>query len=162
MKDLIEKYFDGETSLEEEQRLLEYFNAGKVADELKQYTPFFIYIKREKQNSLAEDFDEKLLQKLEEKPTAKLLNMRQWMAPALKAAAIGTMLLAAYLFLKPGTAPTTQQHAINWDKYEIKDEQLAYEETVKALRLVSSKLNRASQKTIKEVAKTESLAKYLN
>ncbi len=161
MKDLIEKYFAGETSLEEEQQLVDYFNSGKVAYEFKQYTPLFYFIKREKQVSLSEDFDEKLLQNLAEKPGAKVVNFRSWIAPALKIAAIGIMLMGAYLFFKPTTAPVGQ-HAINWEKYEIKDEQLAYDETVKALRLVTSKLNKGSQKAIKEVSKTEALAKYLN
>lgn len=41
VKDLLQRYFNGETSLEEEQKLEAYFQAGNVADELKQYTEFF-------------------------------------------------------------------------------------------------------------------------
>jgi len=41
VKDLLQRYFDGETSLEEERILETYFQSGNVADELKQYTAFF-------------------------------------------------------------------------------------------------------------------------
>ena len=41
VKYLLQRYFDGETSLEEEQKLEAYFQSGNVADELKQYTEFF-------------------------------------------------------------------------------------------------------------------------
>ncbi|MCB0518647.1 MAG: hypothetical protein H6577_22365 [Lewinellaceae bacterium] len=161
MKDLIEKYFDGETSLEEEAQIVEYFNGGHVADELRQYAPLFHHFKREKQLAVSQDFDQKLFEKMEGKPARGIVRMRFWQSPALRIAAIGIMLLGAYLFFRPAATPHGQQ-AINWEKYEIKDEQVAYEETVKALRLVSSKLNKASQKTIQEVSKTELLGKYLN
>ena len=41
VKDLLQRYFNGETTLEEEQILETYFQSGNVADEVKQYTEFF-------------------------------------------------------------------------------------------------------------------------
>ena len=41
VKDLLQRYFDGKTSLEEERKLETYFQSGNVADELKEYTGFF-------------------------------------------------------------------------------------------------------------------------
>ena len=40
IKKLLEKYFEGETSIAEEQQLKEYFNSGKVAEE---FLPYQIY-----------------------------------------------------------------------------------------------------------------------
>ena len=38
---VLEKYFKGETSIAEEQRLKTYFNGGKIADKHKEFTPLF-------------------------------------------------------------------------------------------------------------------------
>ena len=45
--DLIEKYFNGETTSSEESQLRQYFRSQKVADELKPYKPLFSYIDEE-------------------------------------------------------------------------------------------------------------------
>ncbi len=41
IKDLLQLYFEGKTSLEEEKTLEAYFQSDDVADELKEYTGFF-------------------------------------------------------------------------------------------------------------------------
>jgi len=42
IKNLLHQYFEGETTLEQEQRLVDYFNSDEVAEELKKYTGLFI------------------------------------------------------------------------------------------------------------------------
>jgi hypothetical protein len=41
IKQILQLYFNGESTLEDEKRLEAYFNAGDVADELKEYAGFF-------------------------------------------------------------------------------------------------------------------------
>ena len=41
VKNLLQHYFNGETTLAEERKLEAYFQSGNVADELKEYTGFF-------------------------------------------------------------------------------------------------------------------------
>jgi hypothetical protein len=41
VKDLLQLYFEGETSLDDERKLEAYFQSDDVADELKQYAEFF-------------------------------------------------------------------------------------------------------------------------
>ena len=41
IKELLQKYFDGETSLAEEHILQEYFAQAEIAEDLKQYKPMF-------------------------------------------------------------------------------------------------------------------------
>ena len=41
IKQIIQLYFNGESSLEDEKMLEAYFSSGEVADELKEYTAFF-------------------------------------------------------------------------------------------------------------------------
>ena len=45
IRDLLEKYWEGETSIEEEQALVLYFNQDVVDETLKQYVPLFQLIK---------------------------------------------------------------------------------------------------------------------
>jgi hypothetical protein len=41
VKHLLQRYFEGETTVQEERELEAYFNSGDVADELKEYSGFF-------------------------------------------------------------------------------------------------------------------------
>ncbi len=42
-KDLVKRFFDGETSLDEEAKLYEYFNSGNVSADLQQYSQMFAW-----------------------------------------------------------------------------------------------------------------------
>ncbi len=161
MKALIEKYFEGETSLEEEARLRAYFNDGEVAEELKVYQPLFEHFSDEQAQALSDGFDEMLFQKMETQE-AKIVKMRSWPQQMLRVAAAAAVLvisIIAFNQLKPKPA---QQASIDWSKYEITDEKLAYEETVKALKLLSSKLNKGTKKAGHEMEKMEKVGKYFN
>jgi hypothetical protein len=50
IEQLINKYFEGLTSLEEERRLREYFQGEEVAEEWKTYQPLFQYFSSEIEN----------------------------------------------------------------------------------------------------------------
>jgi hypothetical protein len=160
MKALLEKYFDGETSLEEEAQLRAYFKGEAVDDELRVYQPLFQHFVQEQGVALSNDFDDKLLQKLGANE-AKVVQMRNWPKQLLRIAAVGAVLLIAMVAIwKP--QPPAQQASIDWSKYEITDERQAYEETLKALRLVSSKLKKGTEKATHEVEKMEKVGKYFN
>lgn len=161
MKALIEKYFEGETSLEEEVQLREYFNHGQVADELKMYQPLFQHFASEQEQVVSDGFDEALFHKMEASE-AKIVKMRAWPKQLLRIAAIGAVLVVAMIFLQRSNQKPAQVASVDWSKYEITDEKLAYEETVKALKLLSSKLNKGTKKATQEVEKMEKVGKYLN
>ncbi|MCC6726384.1 MAG: hypothetical protein IT258_17890 [Saprospiraceae bacterium] len=161
MKALLEKYFDGETSLEEEAQLRAYFNSEAVDDELKMYQPLFQHFTQEHEQALPDDFDERLFQQLEP-AEAKVVKMRTWPRQLLRIAAVGAVLLVAMVAIWKPNPTQPLQASIDWSKYEITDEQKAYEETVKALRLVSSKLNKGKHKASEEMEKMEKVGKYLN
>ena len=157
MKELLEKYFDGNTSLEEERKLKQYFRSAKVDEEMKPFGPLFQAIDNEQVEGVSDEFESNLFAKLDE--GAKVVRMNSWRRNILRIAAVGAVLLAAYFALRPTPA---QVQEIAWEKYEVTDEELALEETKKALMLLSSKLNRGKNKTAKEVSKTEKVTKYLN
>ena len=88
--------------------------------------------------------------------------MQPWKKHLLRIAAVAAVLLGVLFFLEKPTVAPDQQAAINWNKYEITDEHLAYGETVEALKLVSAKLKKGSKKTSEEVEKVERVSKYFN
>jgi len=51
VSELLQKYFDGATSLEEERELQRYFTGGDIPDSLKSYRPLFVYFAEERANS---------------------------------------------------------------------------------------------------------------
>ena len=161
MKAIIEKYFEGETSLEEEARLRDYFSNDPVDEDLKAYQPMFQHFVAEREQVLADDFDEALFQKMEA-PEHKIVQMRNWPRQLLRIAAVGAVVVAAMIFLQKSNSTQAQQASIDWSKYEITDEKMAYDETVKALKLLSSKLNKGTKKATDEMEKMEKVGKYFN
>ena len=159
MKKLIEKYFEGTSTLEEESRLRDYFNGPNVEEALKQYQPLFNFFEAEQKASLGADFDQRLMAGIEGQ--GRIVSMHSWKRRLLQVAAVGVILIGAFVFLKKPITHSSQT-AINWEKYETTDTQLAYEQTKEALKLLSSKLKKGSQRAVDEVAKTEKVSKYLN
>lgn len=93
---LLERYWAGETSLEEEQILRSFFSQPNVPEELKQYCCLFIYEQTEPATDvLGDDFDEQLMSIIERpRPVkARVLTIGQRFAPLFKAAAVVAIIL---------------------------------------------------------------------
>lgn len=162
IKDLLHKYFEGETSLEEEQVLKTYFNGQDVSSELQVYQGLFQFFTIEKDVSLPQKRHTSPptpLYKNVSKPT-KTANIRHLYVQIAKIAAIALLAIAAYWFVLPHTQTEQQQTAhINWNQYELTDEEEAMEKTIAALRLVSAKLNGGANRAAKEVHHVKAAAK---
>jgi len=118
---LLDNYFDGNTSLQEEIILKEYFAKKDVPEHLQQYQAMFAYFAQNKK--------EKAPQNIQVKPKEKTLNF-SWLP---KVAVVLLLLAFGYfLFLK------RQSDA------EKKEAQIAFLETQKALKLVSQTLNKGN------------------
>lgn len=89
IEQLLERYWDCETTLEEEQILKTFFRQDDVPSNLIQYKSLFVYQEEEKSRSLNEEFDKKILS-LIEKPVVKAqrLTIYKRFAPLFKAAAM--------------------------------------------------------------------------
>ena len=93
---LLECYWQCETSLEEEDILRAFFSQSEIPAELKQYQPLFTYEQSEKQTDvLGEEFDEKMLSKIDEaEPVkARTITMTHRLMPLFKAAAVVAIIL---------------------------------------------------------------------
>jgi hypothetical protein len=118
---LIEKYFQGETSIAEEKELRSYFSSTNVAPHLEQHKAMFGFFAKAKQ----EEFKQEILPK-----TKKLKVM--W----LSIAATITVLLgfATFFMLNNNVQPSNELGS--YDSPEV-----AFVETQKALALLSSNVN---------------------
>jgi len=157
---LLDKYFEGQTSLEEEKVLHEYFRGPDVDEAFWPFQPLFRYFEAERSTALSEDFEERLLSRLGSTPRIARLRprLRRW----LQAAAAAVLILAAGWWLIDQPLKPRTQTAIDWSKYEVQDPERALEETKKALMLVSAKLEEASSETSRGVQKMRKVADPLN
>lgn len=147
VKSLLEKYWEGESTLEEEQQLREYFKQKTVAPEFEQYRNLFNYFGNQKNVSM--DGDIKLEQPEEFLPKRKSTNV---VSMIWKVAAAIALLVGAYTIYN--NVNTIQPKAIVWeDTYDSEEEALAKAKEV--LLLVSRKMKKGTDKVAVSLGKME-------
>ena len=96
---LLDRYWKGETSLEEEEILRAFFSQDELPAELKPYQALFSYEMGEaKQEALGDDFNRKMMAMIEdeyakEPNRAKVVSLTDRLKPLFKAAAIVAIFL---------------------------------------------------------------------
>lgn len=127
IEELLERYFEGLTTLEEENQLQHYFLSEQVAPHLEQYRSIFQYFSIGKK--------EEMTPKLPEKPSKKPLFT--WVAVA------AVFVLFAGLLFTWNQSSTQQNELGTFD-----DPKIAMVETLKALELVSRNVNLGMESVI--------------
>lgn len=143
IKELLNKYWEGETTLDEEAELKKYFTNKNAVSE-NPADLLFQYLQEEQTVSLPDSFDERVQQSIvtDKKPV-------RWLYPLIKIVAALLITFSVIYFLVPNRKPQTVAF-IETDTYD--DPQRAYIETRKALLLISNHLN-AGKDYIDEVGK---------
>lgn len=131
---LIKKYWDCETSLEEEERLREWFRTHEVPERFKETASLFSYFDEQKQKATGEHFDKQLVKKLNS-PKGKTVNLWQ---TSLRIAA-GIAVVAAAIFFVRQEIQDKPELAV------MEDQQKAFEETKKALMMISKGFSTAEE-----------------
>ena len=93
---LLERYWNCTTSLEEEQILKAFFSQDDIPAELLKYKPLFDYQTAEpRQDVLGNDFDERILSLINEPAPvkARIITLQQKLKPLFKAAAVVAIML---------------------------------------------------------------------
>ena len=93
---LLERYWHGETSLQEEEILRMFFSQEDIPAALLPYRDLFVYEQNEKEmEKLGDDFDQRILGMIQEdEPVkARVITMRHRLMPLFKAAAVVAILL---------------------------------------------------------------------
>ncbi|MGI6242250.1 MAG: pyruvate ferredoxin oxidoreductase [Prevotella sp.] len=95
IKQLLERYWRCDTSLEEEDILRAFFSQDNIPAEFMRYKAFFNYGEEQKNDVLGEAFDEKILSKIEASAPvkARVITMPQRFKPLFKAAAVVAIIL---------------------------------------------------------------------
>lgn len=95
IEQLLERYWRCETSLEEEARLRAFFSEGNVPGHLLRYKDLFVYQQLQQEVRLGDDFDARVLAKVEAPPVVKArrLTLTARLMPLFRAAAAVAILL---------------------------------------------------------------------
>lgn len=120
---LIEKYFEGETSIAEEKELKAYFSSSDVAQHLEQYKPVFGYFSQAKQEQFTASIPLK---------SGKKQKRLAWLSVA---ASVVVMLGIGFFAYQNTSEPTQENLGV------IDDPEIAFRETQKALELISKHVN---------------------
>lgn len=95
IEQLIERYFNCETTLQEEQILRSFFSQEDVPAHLMNYADIFRYNAAASQTTLGEDFDARMMEMIQKESGVKtnVIKMRSRFTPFFKAAAIVAIVL---------------------------------------------------------------------
>lgn len=124
IRPLLEKYFDGETSIEDERILKNYFSSDAVAPEFSEHKDIFGFYTAEKTLTSTREF-----------PIKKESNIRQILSVA---ASVVVALGIGFMLLK--TQPEVASDLGSFD-----DPEIALIETQKALALIGQNLNKGKE-----------------
>ena len=146
---LLQKYFDAETTLAEENELITYFTSGDVEEDLKMYVPMFSGIKELSVDEA--DLGEELMNHILESEHKEKLRYRwMWQIVTGVAASVILVLLAVNFY-----------SSNNQWKDTFKDPEQAYAEASKTLDFVAGKYNKGLAQ-LRPIGKIESAVSPLN
>ena len=95
IEQLLERYWEGETTLQEEAILRTFFSQPdslEIPESLRKYRALFV-CETQKEEPLGEDFDARILEQIGEAPVAKTFSLKDRLMPLFKAAAIVAIIL---------------------------------------------------------------------
>jgi hypothetical protein len=153
MHELIEKYFNGETNLDEERTLKNYFNGSNVAPEFEKYRSLFVFLKNEKTVEMPAQ-KSVILKAIS---GGKKSVLRRYYSIAVAAAMIGAFAVGAFLYQQNMQFEKARiaQEKLHKDTFE--DPEKAMQEIKAALALVSRKMNKGQKNAAKGLQKVENL-----
>lgn len=136
LEQLLKKYWDCETSVEEENELKAWFRNNPAPEHLKDTAALFLYFGENKKKEIADvNFDHQVIEDI--KPRRG--RMASLVQNSMRIAAGLIVLMVATWFVRNEIRKTTPQEMV--DTYD--DPKLALEETKKALKLISKSFGAA-------------------
>lgn len=145
IEELLNKYWNCETSLEEEQELRTYFKGNEIPTQFQEAAPLFQYFGASKEKSLADrEFDSTVVGKLNPPAKGKVIRL---VYNAMRIAAGIAVLVVAVWFVRKEVRTPTADAPVTEDTYD--DPKMAFEETKKALMMISKSFGQAEQQAQK-------------
>ncbi len=158
---LLDKYFAGETSLQEEAQLRNYFNGKDVQESLRSYQPLFQFFRQEQEQRLNERFETKLMEQLQQAPPRlRVRRLSVWIA---RAAAVALLAIGGWwMYQQVEVAkPEPVAQTIDWSKYEPETPEEAYQVLKASLHKVSSELNQGASTAADEMSKIRKMTEMI-
>jgi hypothetical protein len=163
IKILLEKYFAGETTLEEEIALGSYFNGDTIADEFKQYQPLFQFFKKEKEIMLSKSKTYAILDIPKSKPIMTVVRgggMWWRAAAAILILGVGSFFLIDKLY-KPTSKTLVENSRVTiYDEND--DPEKAFAEVQAALKKVSKKMKKGNDEAMQGLRKAQKASRELD
>ncbi len=144
IEQLLERYWQCDTTLEEESRLRDFFLREDVPSHLWKYRELFVYQYVQQQEGLGEDFDQRILQKINRPVVVKAQRvslLRRCMPLFRAAVVVGLMFTVgtAVRYSLYSDDPVEYDYDAYIDTYD--DPAVAYEEVSNALWMLSERLS---------------------
>ncbi len=130
IEQLLAKYFEAETTAEEETVLQQYFNGDQVAPHLQQYSAMFQYFAQAKEETYTGNVP------LTPMKSKKSFNYKRWISVA----AVAVLFFGVFYSVDPFSNSEAQLTA-----QEQQEAQEAYEQTKKAFELLAMNLEKGKQ-----------------
>ncbi len=157
---LLNKYFEGNSSVSEEQELKTYFQGAEIDPELEALRTLFVWQVEEQSIHLPSQFKTNVLAEIEAQQ--KMGFVRRFLRHPMSRAAAVIVLLAGMWWAYQTDATTIEPEAtaeINWEQYEPKTKEEALTITRNAMVMLSKELNRGTARVAKEVVKVRQLGR---
>lgn len=143
INELLSRYWTCETSLAEEQQLHDYFKNEDIPAELRDTAILFQYFEENKRKSLSDiSFDNQVLEKVR---PAGVGRVKRLFYNSMRIAAGLVVVLLSIWFIRNEVRESTPSEMV--DTYD--DPELAFEETKKALMMISKSFGTAEQQAKK-------------
>ncbi len=150
IEELLERYYEGETTLAEEEKLRIFFLSGEIPPHLAEHAGLFHIQAVRKNEATDADFEEKILQILEKEVPVVSLHDKRKRFYYISGIAAGLIILTGLFF--------TFRADLSNDQFNDPEVRIAYEQTQKALLLLSVNLNTG----LDEVQKLQSFEKGID
>jgi hypothetical protein len=143
---LLEKYYEGHTSLGEEKTLREFFTSDKVPDHLRIHMPMFIYFNEEQQSGLDDrEFEKKFMDRImaeqDDVPVVRMHPQRGRFIYAAGIAASIMLLIGLFFTFRNDVVKTPSGQPMNAEM------EIAFTNATEALLMVSGNLNNGLNQT---------------
>ena len=155
---LIDKYWNGTTNVEEERRLKTFFaESGRLPEELEKWRPWFSQLTEVDQYSPGENFDAKILNYIETNPARRSFSHFRFMRTWTAVAACLAGLLISFSCWKYISFQKEKQ-----EKIALEQVQHDYEMVKETLLFASSQLNMAKNLMQENLNKINVINEYIN
>lgn len=145
IEELVKKYWDCETSLEEEQQLRQYFREENVREQLRETASLFRYFDQQKNNAVDAHFENAVVKEIRKVKSPEKGRVTKLFYNSLRIAAGVAVLVLSIYFVRQEIRKDNPV-AIE-DTYD--DPHKAFEETKKALLMISKGFGSAEQQARK-------------